>query len=224
MTGAGLRRFARPAPAAAPDPPGRPAAGCELCGAGLGDRHGHVVSLDDRSLRCACRPCYLLFGPQGAGGGRLRAVPERYRTDPARPLTDDDWDLLQIPVTTAFFFVNSDLGRVVACYPSPAGATECLLDLPEWERLRQSHPLLSAPVDDVEAVYVTRDRGARPLTPRVHAGLEAFLIPIDACYALVGEVRLRWRGLDGGDDVRQVLADFVGDLRTRSRPLRPGEV
>jgi hypothetical protein len=137
-------------------------------------------------------------------------VPERYLTDPAHPLTDDDWDLLGIPVTTAFFFVNSDLDRVIACYPSPAGATECLLDLAGWARLGRTHPLLLAPAADVEAVYVTR---AGP-------GLEAFLAPIDACYALVGEVRLRWRGLDGGAAVRRTLAGFADDLRTRSGSLR----
>jgi hypothetical protein len=191
------------------EPPSPPGERCELCGAGIGDRHGHVVSLDDRSLRCACRPCHLLFHPRGAGGGRFRAVPERYLTDPAHRLTAADWDLLQIPVSTAFFFANSDLDRVICCYPSPAGATECTLDLAEWEELRGRHRLLAAPDVDVEAVYVTRTGD----------GIEAFLIPIDACYALVGEVRLRWRGLDGGDDIRRVLTDFADDLRARSRPL-----
>jgi hypothetical protein len=214
MTATGLRRFTRPAPgAAAPYLPDRPGGRCEMCGTGLGERHGHVVALDDRALRCACRPCYLLFAPAGAGGGRLRAVPERYLTDPANRLADDGWDLLRIPVTTAFFFINSDLDRVVACYPSPAGATECLLDLDGWRELQRTYPLLRMPAADVEAVYVTR----------TGAGLEAFLIPIDACYALVGEVRLRWRGLDGGDEVRRAMAAFVDDLRGRSRPLPPGE-
>ena len=137
-------------------------------------------------------------------------MPRRYLTDPAHPLTDADWELLGIPVTTAFLFVNGDLDRVVACYPSPAGATECLLDLAEWDRLGRSHPLLSAPAADVEAVYVTRTAGA----------LEAFLVPIDACYELVGEVRLRWRGVDGGEGVRRAVAWFAEGLRARCRPLR----
>jgi hypothetical protein len=38
-----------------------------------------------------------------------------------------------------------------------------------------------------------------------------------------GEVRLRWRGLDGGGEVRRAMAAFVDDLRGRSRPLLPGE-
>ena len=70
------------------------------------------------------------------------------------------------------------------------------------------------PTADVEAIYVGR----------TGAHLQTFLIPIDACYALVGDVRLRWRGLDGGDAVRQALSAFLHDLRVRSRSLRPGEV
>lgn len=203
-----LRRFTG-TPAAAASAEER----CELCGVGLGPRHGHVVALDQRALRCACRACYLLFTADGAGGRRFRAVPERFLTDPAHPLTDPDWAELDIPVTTAFLVVNGDLDRVVAGYPSPAGATEYLPDPDGWERLRRTHPLLAAPVADVEAVYVTRIGGS----------LEAFLVPIDACYALVGEVRLHWHGLDGGPAVRRVLTAFVEDLRGRCRPLRERE-
>jgi hypothetical protein len=200
MSLAALRRYARPGSA-----PARRDEWCELCGSALGSRHGHVVGLDRRSLQCACRACYLLFTRSGAGGGRFRAVPERYLSDPANPLADAAWEELQIPVSTAFFFTNSDLGRVVACYPSPAGATECLLDLDAWARLRGTHPLLAAAVADVEAIYVTRS--------------ETFLVPIDACYALVGEVRLRWRGLDGGAAVRATLTTFLDELRERSQPM-----
>jgi hypothetical protein len=222
-----LRNLARP--------PGRPGAGggaggkdraagegragtdrCDLCGAAAGGRHGHVVGLDQRSLLCACRACYLLFLAGGAGRGRYRSVPARYLSDPGRPITAAEWDELGIPVTTAYLFVNSDLGRVVACYPSPAGATECLLDLAPWDRLRRTRPLLAAPVDDVEAVYVTSTGTPAPGRP------EAFLVPIDACFRLTGEVRLCWRGLDGGDEVRRVLARFADDLRARSRPIGAG--
>ena len=210
MTAAGLRRYARGTPAAAAPAP--PAERCALCGAEVGDRHGHVVALDDRALRCACRPCYLLFTPAGAAGGRIRAVPERYLADPARPIAGPDWDLLQIPVTPAFFFVNSDLGRVVAGYPGPAGVTESLLDLADWARLREAYPLLRGPEPDVEAIYVTGAGEA----------LEAYLVPIDACFAVAGVVRSRWQGADGGPAVRQALAAFRDDLRRRSRPYGTG--
>jgi hypothetical protein len=149
-----------------------------------------------------------LFTPAGAAGGRIRTVPERYLSDPGRPIADSDWDLLQIPVTTAFFFINSDLGRVIACYPSPAGVTESLLDLAGWEQLRQSYPLLCRPEPDVEALYATRAGN----------GMETYLVPIDACFALAGAVRLRWQGVDGGPTVRQALAAFRDEARRRSRP------
>jgi hypothetical protein len=182
---------------------------CELCGTVLNERHGHLVDVEKRSLACACRPCYLLFTAPGTT--RYRAVPEEVHHDPASRLTDADWDALQVPVGTAFFFINSTLGRVVGCYPSPAGATECELDLAAWERLAEGYPLLRALVPDVQGVFATRsDRG-----------IEAFLVPIDACYALVGEVRLRWSGLDGGEEVRQALASHLDDLRERSTPLPP---
>ena len=49
--------------------------------------------------------------------------------------------------------------------------------------------------------------------------LDAFLVPIDACYAFVGQVRLAWRGLSGGAEAQRAVADFVAGLRARSRPL-----
>jgi hypothetical protein len=185
-----LRRFARS--------DSRPR--CDLCAALLDERHGHLVALDQRALRCACRGCYLLFTPDGAGGARLKAVPTRYLHDPANPVSAADWDALGIPVGTAFFFTNSDLDRVVACYPSPAGATESLLDLSDLDEWH--HPLLAEAIPDVEAVFV-------------HHG-DAFLVPIDRCYALVGELRRRWRGIDGGAAARQVISDFAADLRNRT--------
>jgi hypothetical protein len=184
-----------------------------MCAADLGARHRHVVALDDRAIRCVCRPCGLLFAPAGAGAGRIRAVPERYLTDQSRRIADADWEVLSIPVLPVFLFVNSDLDRVVACYPSPAGATESLLNLDGWTGLLEAYPLLRMPVADVEAVYVTR----------TDAGLEAFVVPIDACFEMVGRVRSSWRGPYGGDTVRRTMATFLQELRDRSRPLRGTE-
>ncbi len=229
----GLRRFVkRPAGARPGPPPGLPPAiqdvlavraasrgrdtsvpegadRCELCREVLGERHGHVVDLDKRSLACTCRACYLLFTHEGAAGGRYRAVPEDVYHDPGHPLTDADWSELQIPVAMAFFFYNSALERVVAGYPSPGGATECELDLAAWDRLAAAYPLLAALTPDVEAVFVNR----------TEQGNEVYLIPIDECYSLVGELRLRWQGFDGGAEVRESLATFLDSLRRRARVL-----
>jgi len=137
----------------------------------LDDRHGHLVDTEKRSLTCACRACYLLFTHEGAAGGRYRAVPERVYHDPGRPLTDADWNELQIPVAMAFFFYNSALDRVVAGYPSPGGATECELDLAAWDRLAAAYPLLAALAPDVEAIFVHRraGQGGHPPRPRLRA-------------------------------------------------------
>ena len=190
---------------------------CEMCREVLTDRHGHLVDLDKRSLACACRACYLLFTHEGAAGGRYRAVPDRLLHDPDHPLTDEDWNELQIPVAMAFFFFNSALDRVVAGYPSPGGTTECELDLAAWDRLVAAYPLLAALAPDVEAIFVHgANRGADRGADR---GREVFLIPIDMCYSLVGELRLRWSGFDGGAEVRESLATFLDDLRRRARPL-----
>ncbi len=182
---------------------------CELCHEVLTDRHGHLVDTDKRSLACACRACYLLFTHEGAAGGRYRAVPERIYHDPARPLTDEDWNELQIPVAMAFFFYNSAAGRVVAGYPSPAGPTECELDLAAWDRIAAAHPLFGEMAPDVEAILVNR----------TEFGNEVFLIPIDMCYSLVGELRLYWQGFDGGAEVRTALATFLTGLRHRAVAL-----
>ena len=182
---------------------------CEMCREVLTERHGHVVDLEKRSLACTCRACYLLFTHEGAAGGRFRAVPDHVLHDPDHPLTDEDWNELQIPVAMAFFFFNSELDRVVAGYPSPGGTTECELDLAAWDRLAAAYPLLAALAPDVEAIFAHRtDRGR-----------EVFLIPIDMCYSLVGELRLRWSGFDGGAEVRESLAAFLDDLRRRALPL-----
>jgi hypothetical protein len=224
---AGLRRFAArrsvspiasTAPAArdtapAPSPhPATPQHRCELCGEALGAEHRHLVDPGPRSIVCACTACALLFTRPGA---RYQTVPDRVLRDPGSPLTDAEWAELRIPVAIAFFFVNSALGQVVASYPSPAGVTECELDLAAWDRLARTHPLLRAVTPDVEAILVVRAQS------RISDGDgdEIYLIPVDACYSLAGALRLNWHGFDGGAEVRTIMAEFLADLRRRARPL-----
>ena len=194
-----------PVPLGGPSRDAPDAERCEMCQTVLDERHGHLVDTDKRSIACACRACYLLFTHEGAAGGRYRAVPERICHDPGRPLADLDWNELQIPVAMAFFFFNSALGRVVAGYPSPGGVTECELDLEAWDRLAAEYPLLGELAPDTEAIFV-------------HSG-EVFLIPIDMCYSLVGELRMYWQGFDGGAEAREALARFLAGLRRRAIAL-----
>ena len=172
-----------------------------MCNEVLTDRHGHLVDTDKRSLACACRACYLLFTHEGAAGGRFRAVPERVCHDPDRPLTDADWNELQIPVAMAFFFFNSALDRVVAGYPSPAGPTECELDLTAWDRLAATHPLLGEMAPDVEAIFVNRTENGR-------AGLRGFPDP-DRRVLLAG---------------RRAPAALAGVRRRGGGPRRAGQL
>ena len=202
------------------DPPGTER--CEMCQTVLDGRHGHLVDMDKRSIACACRACYLLFTHEGAAGGRYKAVPERICHDPGRPLAGADWNELQIPVAMAFFFFNSALGRVVAGYPSPGGVTECELDLAAWDRLAAAYPLLGELTPDTEAIFVhgASPGGRPPQTPPDKGEYEVFLIPIDMCYSLVGELRMYWQGFDGGAEAREALARFLDGLRHRAVVLR----
>ena len=226
----GLRRFAVPSQAARAKAGGVAAdERCEMCGERVPERHAHLVDTERRSIGCACTACGLLFTRPG---GRYQTIPDRVRHDPDRPLTAAEWAELAIPVGIAFFFVNSALGHVVASYPSPAGVTECELDLAGWDRLAADHPLLRAVAPDVEAILVVagspRLAGGAPVASGSpgspgsgSGGVEAFLIPIDACYSLAGGLRLHWRGFDGGAEAQRLLADFLADIRERARPLEP---
>ncbi|HWM03225.1 MAG TPA: DUF5947 family protein [Actinophytocola sp.] len=215
--GSGLRRFVgrapQPPPAPAPDALAAEAAVelCEMCGTPAGPRHGHVVDTEHRSLMCACRACFLLFTRPDAGGGRFRAVPERCLHDPDRPLTTPEWESLGIPVGAVFFLRGAD--GLAAFYPSPAGATECLLDLDAWDRLGADHPLLAAAAPDVEAILIHSTAGS----------VACFLVPIDLCYQLVGLVRLHWKGFDGGQEAHERIDEFFADIRARATTYEPEE-
>ena len=141
---------------------------CEYCGVRVAQDHGHVVDLETRALACVCRACYLLFTSSEAGSVKRRAVPRDYRRLSGSCLGPGQWNDLQIPVGIAFFFENSQVGRVVAFYPSPAGTTESLLPLGAWDSLVAAHPELRAMQGDVEALLI-RQRGATD---------EAFIVPI----------------------------------------------
>lgn len=116
----------------------RPAAleRCELCGTPIAADHRHVLQLDTREVKCACRPCGLLF----ERADRMRLIP----TDVTRVEPPD----VELPVETVFFVRVG--GALTAFYPSPVGATESLLDV----------NVDVAFADDVEALLVNRTRGA----------------------------------------------------------------
>jgi hypothetical protein len=197
---AGLRRVvnSRPPPVAGER--------CEMCAEPIGAEHQHVVNLESRGLLCTCRSCYLLFTAEDAEL-RYRAVPDRYLSFPDFTLTGRQYDELEIPVGLAFLFSNSVLGRVVAFYPGPAGATESELPLDAWERISAHSPQLAVLRPDVEALLVRRDG----------SGTSCFLVPIDACYELVGRLRTVWDGFDGGPAARTAIDAFFAHVEKRAR-------
>ena len=209
----GLRRFvgsaASPPQAAPAGQQQQPGERCEMCAVEIGEWHGHVVDVEHRGLMCTCRPCAMLFTQEGAAGGRYRTVPERYRYAANVPLAAATWASIEIPVATAFFFANSVLERTVAFYPSPAGATESLLSLEAWNDLLAALPEFADLQPDVEALLVYKG----------DSGFEFFAVPIDACYQLVGLVRMHWQGFDGGEQAWVEIRKFFAGLRERSEQV-----
>jgi hypothetical protein len=203
---------------------------CEMCAESISSEHSHVASLAERRLLCSCRACYLLFTQEGAGARRLRAIPDRYSKLPEFAISDAQWDLLSIPVNVVFFFnqsqpvdpadaaadrVDAAVGSVatVACYPSPAGATESMLDLELWQQILADNNVRSALPEveaDVEALLVRRFEA---LDGAGHT--DCYLVPIDACYELVGLVRQHWIGFAGGAEVWQHIDRFFDRVAAR---------
>lgn len=163
-----------------------------------------MLELSNRQLKCACRACAILFS--GDGTTKYRRVPHRavYLSD--FHLTDAQWESLAVPINLAFFVYSSTAGRTVAFYPSPAGATECSLELASWSEIAGDHPVVNEMEPDVEALLVNRMGQAR----------DCYVAPIDECYKLVGLVRTRWRGLSGGAAVMKEIQQFFDELNERA--------
>jgi hypothetical protein len=172
---------------------------CGLCNVPLGPAHRHLVEPHSRRIECACNACALLFENQT---GRYRLVPRDAELLRDFKLDNLQWESLELPIKLAFFFHNSAMGRVVAFYPSPAGATESLLPLDAWEEIVKQNPRLERLQPDIEALLVNR-----AATPHQY-----FVAPIDRCYELVGIIRREWRGFSGGDKVWEQIAEFFRSL------------
>ena len=190
-----LQRFARPQPAQKR---------CELCGGVIGPEHAHLLDLKTRQLQCACQACAILFSADSAGSHRR--VPDRVRALPDLDISDEIWDALHVPINLTFFYHNAAAKKVIAMYPSPAGAMESLLPMDSWDSLAAQNPELQQMQSDVEALLVNRIGKRR----------DALLVPIDACYKLVGIIRMSWRGLSGGKEVWEQVEDFFAELYRRS--------
>ena len=194
-----LRQFARGE---------RPLERCELCSAGIRPDHPHLIELAQRKLLCTCEPCAILFSGQGV---KFKRVPRRVRSIPGFNLSDAEWNGLMVPINMAFLFKSSLENRVIALYPSPAGATESLLALESWDDIVARNPILNQMECDVEGLLVNRLGYSRG-----YSAAEYYLLPIDECYKLVGLIRMQWKGLSGGTEVWQELGRYFASLKARS--------
>ncbi len=180
-----------------------PAEQCELCSAEVSHEHAHLLEPVTRQILCACEPCAILF--DGQAEGRYRRIPRQAVLLSGFEIPDAQWESLMIPINLAFFYRDAASGKMVAMYPSPAGATESLLSLESWGDIAAQSPALQAIKPDVEALLINRVGPAR----------EYFLAPIDECYRLVGLIRLHWRGLSGGAEVWKEIQGFFTALKSR---------
>lgn len=183
---------------------------CELCSEPIPLEHRHLLEMDTRQVQCVCRACAILFATEAASRGKYRLIPDRYLYLDDFQIDDAQWDTMRLPVGLAFFFYSAAAQRVVVFYPGPMGATESLLDLPTWAALEVRNPVLSTLQPDVETLLINRARGAE----------QYFLVPIDACYRLVGLMRSSWRGLSGGQAVWTEIERFFETLRRRSQSVQ----
>ncbi len=195
-----LRQFAKPR---------RPAERCELCSTVLAHEHPHLVEIRLRQIVCACEACATLF--DGMAGGKYKRVARRAQFLANFQMTDLQWENLLIPINMAFFFQSSLENRVVALYPSPAGAVESLLPLDAWNETVQENPALSRLEPDIEALLVNRVGHAHELSRA-----EYYIAPIDECYKLVGLIRANWKGLSGGAEVWAEIGRFFSELRAQA--------
>jgi hypothetical protein len=197
----GLRRFlpATPPEAAPPAPAPTGDEQCELCTLTLASNHRHLLHLEERRILCVCETCWAVR----SGEAEFRPVGNRTVWLDDFALTDEQWASFQIPIGLAFFMVSTVSEGVVGLYPSPAGATECELDLESWQRLVAANPVLESLEADAEALVINR-----MADPPQHA-----IVPIDRAYELVGVIKASWEGITGGRATEQAVEGYFAGLR-----------
>lgn len=181
---------------------------CEFCGAGLPADHRHLLELDQRRMICACETCWSTRSGEAA----YRPAGVRVAWLDGFEMPDAAWASFGVPIGLAFFMrttATTDGGsgsRVVAFYPSPAGATESEIDADAFSRLQDLNPALAGLEPDCEALVV--DRISEP---------HRFVIaPIDECYKLVGMIKVSWEGISGGSGPARAIDRFFAELERRS--------
>ena len=198
-----MRTIARTgAPSQTGGAPGSAQERCDLCNTSLPEDHRHMLHLVERRIVCTCEACWALY----SGNPEYRPTGSRTLFLDGFDCDAELWGGFQIPIGLAFFMRSTVTKGVVAFYPSPAGATESELSLQAWAALVARNPVLEQLDSDAEALVVNRMS-----EPAQYA-----ILPIDACYALVGLVKSRWEGISGGGAIEQAVPEFFAALRARA--------
>ncbi len=196
-----MRGLAKPPPA--PD-----VERCELCETTVPSDHRHLLHLVERRIVCSCEVCWA----KHSGDPEYRPAGMRTKWLSDFECTDEMWANFAIPIGLAFFMRSGLEDRIVALYPSPAGATECELDLEAWDRLVAANPPLADLDVDGEALIVNR-------TGEEH---QYAIAPIDDCYRLVGLIKRNWEGIAGGTAIEQTVPAFFAELRAKDGAYQGG--
>jgi hypothetical protein len=185
---------------AMPEGPQPIEANCDICGTSMPEEHRHLLQLEERSLMCVCESCYALR----SGDAEFRPTGSRVVWLDGFGMPDELWARFGIPIGLAFFLRTTD--RIVALYPSPAGATESDVDMVAWAELRRRNPELADMDSESEVLIVDRIRAPHRFA----------IAPTDEAYRLVGLVKANWQGISGGSGVREAVDAFFDELRERT--------
>jgi hypothetical protein len=198
-----MRTIARSAaPSQTGGAPGSAQERCDLCHTTVPEDHRHMLHLVERRIVCTCEACWALY----SGNPEYRPTGSRTLFLDGFQCDAELWAAFQIPIGLAFLMRSTVTEGIVAFYPSPAGATESELSLDAWDALVARNPALEELDVDAEALVVDRISD-----PPQYA-----ILPIDACYALVGLVKSRWEGISGGGAIEQAVPEFFTALRARA--------
>ena len=183
-----------------------------MCGETARRAARHVVDIESGRSSAPAGPAICSSLSEAAAGGKYRSVPERVRHDPDHAAGRRGLGRAADPGRR--WRSSSSTPRSAGWWRAtraPPGRPSANLTWRPGTGWSPATRCLAAMTPDVEAVFVDRSEH----------GDEVFLVPIDDCYALVGELRRRWQGFDGGAEAHAALAAFLAGLRGRARRSRP---
>ena len=209
-----IARRPRPQPAGRPPPlrRGRAVAGSGASCAtpALAAEHAHLRRAGRAGGWSApARPAPSSSAARAAA--KYRRVPRRVRYLADFRLTDAQWEGLHLPINLAFFLHSTPAGRVVALYPSPAGATESLV---------RAGGVGGAGRGESGPPRARAGRRGAAGEPRRRRRATTTASASTSATSWSGLIRTHWRGLSGGTEVWEEIGRFFAGLKERSQPRR----